>query len=226
VQALLERQREQDPAQRRSDDIRQLKDGRSPGNRVHEVLSRDKVRHQRGAGWPAERATRPDDEENRKNRPHAVDAGPREAKKHRGTDRLQRVANQDHMTAVEAVGHVAGGQNEDQPRQKQHQPRVAQIDGPVRDLVDLPRHRQRLRLRAHDDDDACELIAEEVAGEKRGCGLGHASLCYTGPRWPVASTAPETTSSLRQGLAPVSLAGGVFPTRVETRCRESGRGHR
>ena len=54
------------------------------------------------------------------------------------------------MTAIEAVGHVPGGQQEKQPGQKERQARVSKIERAMGDGVDLPRDRDRLRLRAKD----------------------------------------------------------------------------
>ena len=79
---------------------------------------------------------------------------------------LQRVAGQDHAPAVEAVGHVTRGQQKKQPRQKQRQPRVAKVDGAVRNGVNLPRHRDRLRFSAQNHRHARQLISPEISGGK------------------------------------------------------------
>jgi len=63
---------------------------------------------------------------------------------------------------------MPGGQHENQPRQKQCQPRVSEVKRLVRDLIDLPRHRQRLRLGAHDDKHSRHLVAPKVARQKCG----------------------------------------------------------
>ena len=58
------------------------------------------------------------------------------------------------MTPVEAVGNVAGGKQEKQPRQKERQSRIAKVESPMGNGVDLPRHSDRLRLRTQDGGNA------------------------------------------------------------------------
>ena len=86
--------------------------------------------------------------------------------KRAGAKYLQRVARQNHAPPVEAVGHVARRQQKNQARQKQRQSRVAQVDGAMRDRIHLPRHGDRLRLRAQDHGHARQLIPPEVAEGK------------------------------------------------------------
>jgi hypothetical protein len=103
-----------------------------------------------------------------------MDARPRQAEESERADGLQGVADQDDVPAVKAVSYVAGGENEDESGQKQNQAGIAKVDGFMRDLVNLPRDGERLGFCADDDAGARKLIAEEVAGEECGCGLGHA----------------------------------------------------
>ena len=67
------------------------------------------------------------------------------------------------MPPVKAVCHMARGQQKQQSRQKQRQPRVTQVQRPVRDGVNLPRNRNRLSLRAQNHGAARQLISPEVA---------------------------------------------------------------
>jgi hypothetical protein len=71
------------------------------------------------------------------------------------------------MTAIETVGNVTGGQKKEQPRQKEREPGVAQVNGAMRDGIDLPSHRDGLRLGTQDDGYARKLVSPEIAKGKR-----------------------------------------------------------
>ena len=62
---------------------------------------------------------------------------------------------------------MPGWQHEQQTRQEKNQPRVTQVDRSMRDLVNLPRHRNALRLGAHDHSDPRQLITRKVPRGKR-----------------------------------------------------------
>ena len=70
------------------------------------------------------------------------------------------------MAPVEAIGHVARRQQENEPGQEERQPRVAQVDGAMGNGVHLPRHGDRLRLGAEDHRYARQLISPEITGGK------------------------------------------------------------
>ena len=92
-----------------------------------------------------------------------------EGQQRQGAQDLEKVADQDHQAPVVAVGNMARRQQKYQPGQKQHQPRVAQIDRPVGDLIDLPGYSHRLGFGAHDDHHPCQLIAAKVSIGKCCC---------------------------------------------------------
>ncbi len=109
----------------------------------------------------------------------------------------KRVAGQNYAPAVEAIRHMARGQQKKQPRQKQRQPRVAKVNGAVRDGVDLPRHRDRLRFSAQNHGHSRKLVSPEIAGGKSlkaaarlwGGGLHGLLSGYNGTR--VAASRPN-----------------------------------
>ncbi len=77
--------------------------------------------NERRACRAAEGAPAPDEEENRKNRPDGVQSMPGKEKERRCTEGLQRVADENHMATVEAVGDVASWEQEEKSRQKEHE---------------------------------------------------------------------------------------------------------
>jgi len=82
---------------------------------------------------------------------------------HSSAQDLQSIADQDHLPPVEAIGRVAGRQHKKQSGQKQRQPRIAQVQRPVRDGIYLPGNRHRLSLGAQNDRRARQLVPPEIA---------------------------------------------------------------
>ena len=70
------------------------------------------------------------------------------------------------MAAVEPVGHVARGQQEDQAGEEKREAGETEIQGSVGDGIDLPCHGHRLSLGAQDDRNSCQLISPEIAKAK------------------------------------------------------------
>ncbi len=181
MQMSAQRQGEEDAAEGGADDVGDLEDGRAPGDGVDEVLGGDEVGNERGTGGSGEGAAGAD--ERRARQRWATPGGCRSrqsAAERRLQKRLERVADEDDLAAVEAVGNVAGGQDEEQAGQKEHEAGVAEVDGFVGDGVDLPGDGERLRLRAKDDDDARELIADKVAVRETRQRPGACHSSYTG----------------------------------------------
>ena len=158
-----QRQRVEDAAERRAGGVGELEDGPAPCDRVDEMLFRNQMRDQRGAGRPGERPSRADEKKHAVNGEHAPRARQRERQQAAGAKHLERIADQDHHAPIEAVGHVTGGQQKEQPGKKQRQAGVAQVQRAMGHGVNLPRHGYCLRLRAQDHHHACELVAAEVA---------------------------------------------------------------
>ena len=162
-----QRQREHHPAQRRPHRVRELEDGPAPGDGVHKMFFRHQVRNKRGACRRGEGSSRPDEKQDSIDGQHAGYARPREGEQRAGANDLQAVANQDDPAAVEPVGRMPGRQKKEKSGKKQRQPRVAQVERAVGDGIHLPRHGDRLRLRAQNDRDAGKLVAPEITGSKR-----------------------------------------------------------
>jgi hypothetical protein len=75
---------------------------------------------------------------------------------------LQAIADQDDVAFVVTVGHVPGGQRKQDAGKKESKPGIAQAQGRLGDLVDLPGHGKRLRLRTQNDEQTSRLIQAEV----------------------------------------------------------------
>ena len=153
-------------AQGRAGDIGKLPDGTAPGDRVDKMPFRDQVGDQRRTGGPGECASCSDKKENSVDGIHALQPGSGEHEQTGGANNLQRVANEDDLPAVKAVSHVAGRKDEQQARKKQGQSGIAQVQRPVGNGVNLPRHRDRLRLGAEDGHQPRQLVSLEVAERK------------------------------------------------------------
>ncbi len=144
-----------------------LKNGRAPGHGVDKVLLWNQVRNQRGRGRPAESTAGADQKQHKVNRQNAMKPGSREPQQQRRARRLERIAQQHHAPAVKPVGDVAGRQQKKQSRQKQREPGVAQVERAMRDLVDLPGNRKRLRLGPDHNCAARRLVQAKIARLKR-----------------------------------------------------------
>jgi hypothetical protein len=113
-----------------------------------------------------------------------VDVVEREEEERGAAEDLKSVADQDDLAPVEAVGHMAGRQHEDESGKKKREAGIAEVDSAVRDEIDLPGDGERLRLGSDHDHDARKLIAAKIAGlEGRGGSgggrVGHACFVYT-----------------------------------------------
>ncbi len=187
-----QRQSEQQSAQRRPGDVGQLKNRAAPRHGVNEMNLRHQMRDQRRACRRRKCAPCADKKQHHVNGQNVLCVVARQLDQRAGTKNLQRVAGQNYAPAVEAVGHVTRGQQKKQPRQKQRQPRVAKINGAVRDGVDLPRHRDRLRFSAQNHGHSRKLVSPEITGGESlkaaarlwGGGLHGLLSGYNGTRSP------------------------------------------
>jgi hypothetical protein len=75
-----------------------------------------------------------------------VRSGSCQPKQRQRAENLQRIAAKDHVAPIEAVGHVPRRQQKQQPRQKQRQARIAKVERSMGNGIDLPPHRDGLRL--------------------------------------------------------------------------------
>ena len=136
---------------------------------------RHKVRNQRRARRRRKRAARADEKQHCINGENVLCVVARQLDQRARAEHLQRVTGQDHASAVESISHMACRKKKNQPRQKQRQPRVTQVDGAVRNRVHLPRHRDRLRFGAQDHGHARQLVSPEIL---RGKGLQAAARLW------------------------------------------------
>src|SRR4051812_36074234 len=102
------------------------------------MLLRYKMRQQRGTRWPTESAPRANEKQNGVDEEDILHSVPREPEKRRGAESLHGVTHEDDRTAIEPIRYVSCRQNEDQPRKKQSESRISQVQGAMRDLVHLP----------------------------------------------------------------------------------------
>ena len=72
------------------------------------------------------------------------------------------------MPSIIAIGCVSAQQQEQNSRQKQSQSGIAKINRPMRNCIDLPRHRDRLRFGSNNDKQPRQLISTKIAGGKCG----------------------------------------------------------
>ena len=108
-----------------------------------------------------------------------VDSGVGEPEEGRGTEHLDGVADQNDAAAVEAIGDVPAGQDEEQAGQEEGEAGIAEVKRAVRDLVDLPGDSDRLRFRSHDDEGPRALIEAEVAIGERCCSGTSGAITHT-----------------------------------------------
>ena len=106
-------------------------------------------------------------QQHRVDRPHMPGRMQRKPHQRQRASACSRITDQDDPAPVVAVGHVARGQHEEDSRREQRQPGQAQIQRRMRDLVHLPGHRDRLRLRAQNHQQPRRLVEPEVARQKR-----------------------------------------------------------
>jgi len=102
-------------------------------------------------------------------------------------DELRGVAEEDDVAAVEAIRGVAGGEHEDGAGKKEGEAGIAEVDGAMGELVDLPGDGDGLRLRAEDGEQPGELVAAKISmAEGRGgetVGKGHLELLVVSHFW-------------------------------------------
>ena len=91
----------------------------------------------------------------------------RQPEQHHRAYQLHRVASQDQPLAVISVRRVPRRQHKQHPRQKQRQPRRPQQQRTVRNLVNLPRYRNRLRLGPQDHKKSRQLVVAKAARLER-----------------------------------------------------------
>ena len=195
----MQRQGVEQTANGRAGDVGDLEDRGSPGDGVHEVFGRNQVGQQRRACRAAEGTAAPDQEEHGENRPDPMQSPQGENQQGQGAEHLQYVADQDHLAAVVTVGDVAGGQQEQKPGQKEHQPGIAQVDRPMGDFIYLPGDSDCLRFCAHDDHDPGQLIAAKVSISECGC-----TCCRWGHRPAFLIFDQEDGTGSQKDIAPVA----------------------
>ncbi len=190
-----QRHRQQKAAHRWPSNIRNLEYNRPPRHRVHKVVLGHQAGQQRGRRWPAERAPQSNPQKHRIDRPHPQGRMQRKPHQRDRAYRLNRIAHQDDPAPIVPVGHMSRGEDKDDPRRKQRQAGEAQGERRMRDLVNLPCHRNRLRLRPQDHQQPRHLIQPEVAREK---GAAHARLhCLrAGARLRPRGSSPAPTPTL------------------------------
>src|ERR1035441_8666614 len=127
---------------------------------------------ERGAGGTGEGAAGTDEEKDSVDGEYAMAAAVGEGEQTGSADDLERIADEDDLAAVEAVGDVSRRQEKERAGKKKREAGKAQVEGAVGNGVDLPGDGDRLRLRAEDDGDAGQLVEAEVA---RGEGLQSAT---------------------------------------------------
>ncbi len=78
----------------------------------------------------------------------------REAEQCHCAEDLKHVAAEDNMTAVEAIGDVPGGKEEKKAGEEERQARISEIKRAMGNGINLPGHRNSLRLRTQDHGNA------------------------------------------------------------------------
>ena len=124
------------------------------------------MRDERGAGGSGKGAASADEEQDGVDGQDAVRAMEGDGEQAGGTEHLERVADQDDLTAVETIGDVSGREQKEQAGQEEGEAGIAKVEGTMGDGVDLPRDGDRLRFGPEDGHDASELVAAEVAGRE------------------------------------------------------------
>jgi hypothetical protein len=95
-------------------------------------------------------------------------ADPRKIEQRSCAKALQPITNQDDVPSIIAIGCVSAQQQEQNSRQKQSQSGIAKIDRSMRNCINLPRHRDRLRFGSNNDKQPRQLISTKIAGGKCG----------------------------------------------------------
>jgi len=82
------------------------------------------------------------------------------------------VANDDDVPALEAIGHVASGEREQDRRRKLREANVPEAHRAARERVDLPADGDTLHLHGHRREQHRQRIEPEVAELERAAGTG------------------------------------------------------
>ena len=151
---MREREGKEQAADCRPGDVGDLKDGSAPGDGIDEVLLRDEVRHQCRTCRAGEGAPGADDKKDRVNYQNILRATDGVHGQHDAGKALKGVASQNDVSPVKSIGDVARREQEEESGKKEGQPRVTEVDGAMRDGVDLPGDGDGLRFSAENGNDS------------------------------------------------------------------------